>query len=83
MLSAQFYDGDCFAAALLGFGIMRRHQRMRTQKIAQPAPQRAGAVPVDDSHTGQVRERSVIQELVDLLGRLLDGLSDYVDFACG
>src|SRR4029077_6467213 len=79
-LSLQFHDGDGFPAVLLSLKRMFLHQRMGSQKFANPLTKRAGPVSMNDPYSRLVRQRGVIQEFVQAVRGFFDGHADHVDF---
>ena len=53
------------------FRVNRFDQRMRRQEFREAAPQRAGAVAVNDAHARLARKRGIVEKFVDAAAWLL------------
>src|SRR5271167_5248183 len=60
LLYSQIYNRDGLSPALFGLKRSALHKRMRFQKFRETLAQRAGSVPVDNSHARLIGERGFI-----------------------
>src|SRR5262249_24554461 len=83
MSGAQFYDSDRIPAAIWMLGRDSVDERMVAEEFAKTAPKSAGSVAVNDAKSRTMRERCIIEEFVDKLGRSFHGQADDVDLRSG
>src|ERR1700733_10951042 len=79
-LSSQFYNGDGFAAAVVGFGGGTRDQRMRREELGKALAEGTGSVAVDYADTRAICQGRFVEELIDAAGGFFNGRTDDVNF---
>src|SRR5207302_3884103 len=78
--TAQLYNRDCLTAAFFRLGSVVSNQRMGSQKIPEPTPQRSRSVSMNNTHARQVCHCRIIQKFIHLLRSLFYCLPDHINF---
>ena len=72
-LSSQFYNGDGFAAAVVGFGGGAGDERMGRKELGEALSKGTGSVAVDYADARAICQGRFVEKFVDAAGGFFDG----------